>query len=160
MQHARVSLVLNLVGLREAVFDMLGYGEGDEGRATMYKVIRTATAVARKKAEGGRDEIRICMTEDEGSSRFASLDSEFHGKRSVSVPGSAPYGAGITIDAGAIGEHPEKDGPILEAGRLAAELNGGLLIDLRFQNGAGQDEIRAAIEKAAGILPFFRAVVI
>ena len=49
MQRSSVSLVVNLVGLKEAVFNILGFQDDKEGREILYKVIETAVDVRCKE---------------------------------------------------------------------------------------------------------------
>ncbi|TMR62984.1 ArsR family transcriptional regulator, partial [Streptococcus pseudopneumoniae] len=51
MQRNPISLVLNLVGLREAIFNILGYQDNKEGRQILHKVIETAVDIATKKGK-------------------------------------------------------------------------------------------------------------
>ena len=51
MQKNSMSLILNLVGLNEAVFSILGHKDDKEGRAILYKVLQTAVDVALKKGK-------------------------------------------------------------------------------------------------------------
>ncbi|MGB0855949.1 MAG: anaerobic ribonucleoside-triphosphate reductase, partial [Nitrosopumilus sp.] len=83
MQRSSVSLVVNLVGLKEAVFNILGFKDNKEGREILHKVIETAVDVGTKKGKELGDPVAICMTKTEGSSRFASLDGEKYGKNSA-----------------------------------------------------------------------------
>ncbi|MFB5603363.1 MAG: anaerobic ribonucleoside-triphosphate reductase, partial [Candidatus Nitrosomaritimum aestuariumsis] len=83
MQRSSISLVVNLVGLKEAVFNILGYKDNKEGRAVLHKVIETAVDVAAKKGKEIGDPVHISMTETDGSKRFASLDGEKYGKNSA-----------------------------------------------------------------------------
>jgi ribonucleoside-triphosphate reductase len=83
MQRSSVSLVVNLVGLKEAVFNILGVKDNKEGRNILHKVIETAVDVAAKKGKELGDPVTICMTETEGSHRFATLDGEKYGKNSA-----------------------------------------------------------------------------
>jgi len=83
MQRSSSSLIVNLVGLREAVFKILGFKDNKEGRDILHKVIETAVDVAAKKGKEIGDDVKICMTESEGSTRFATLDGEKYGKNSV-----------------------------------------------------------------------------
>ncbi|MDX1447247.1 anaerobic ribonucleoside-triphosphate reductase, partial [Lishizhenia sp.] len=46
MQRSSTTLIVNLVGLREAVFNILGYEDNKEGRAVLHKVLETAVDVA------------------------------------------------------------------------------------------------------------------
>ena len=83
MQRSSISLVVNLVGLKEAVFNILGYKDDKEGRSVLHKVIETAVDVAAKKGKELGDPVHISMTETDGSVRFASLDGEKYGKNSA-----------------------------------------------------------------------------
>ena len=70
MQRSSVSLVVNLVGLKEAVFNILGFQDNKEGRDILHKVIETAVDVATKKGKELGDPVAICMTETDGSGPF------------------------------------------------------------------------------------------
>ncbi|MDX1533602.1 MAG: anaerobic ribonucleoside-triphosphate reductase, partial [Nitrosopumilaceae archaeon] len=72
MQRGSITLVINLVGLHEAVYNILGYEDNKEGRDVLHKVIETAVDVAKKKGKELGDDVRICMTESDGSTRFAT----------------------------------------------------------------------------------------
>ncbi|MBI3254249.1 MAG: helix-turn-helix domain-containing protein, partial [Nitrosopumilales archaeon] len=61
MQRGSVSLVINLVGLHEAVFNILGHESNKEGKDILYKVIDTAVSVAKKKGKETGDTINVCM---------------------------------------------------------------------------------------------------
>ncbi|MDH5569348.1 MAG: helix-turn-helix domain-containing protein, partial [Nitrosopumilus sp.] len=73
MQRSSVSLVVNLVGLKESVFNILGFQDNKEGRGILHKVIETAVDVGTKKGKELGDTVTICMTETEASARFATL---------------------------------------------------------------------------------------
>ena len=51
MQRSSVSLVVNLVGLKESVFNILGFKDNKDGRAILHKVIETAVDVGTKKGK-------------------------------------------------------------------------------------------------------------
>ena len=48
----------------------------------LHKVIQTAVDVGAKKGKELGDNVTICMTDTEGSTRFARLDGEKYGKNS------------------------------------------------------------------------------
>ena len=83
MQRSSVSLVVNLVGLKEAVFNILGFHDNKQGRGILHKVIETAVDVGTKKGKELGDSVAICMTETEGSHHFATLDGVKYGKNSA-----------------------------------------------------------------------------
>ena len=159
MQRSSVSLVVNLVGLKEAVFNILGFKDNKEGREILHKVIETAVDVGSKKGKELGDPVSICLTETEGSSRFARLDGEKYGKNSVlnSIEGES-YSQGTMINASEISDYTNKSEPISESNKLSKILNGGLLTTLEIGKDAKIDEIKKSIEKASELIPSFKPV--
>jgi ribonucleoside-triphosphate reductase (formate) len=159
MQRSSVSLVVNLVGLKESVFNILGFQDNKEGRNILNKVIETAVDVAAKKGKELGDTVAISMTETEGSARFANLDGEKYGKNSTlsSMNGSS-YSQGIVISASKIGEYTSKTEIISECNELSKLFNGGLLISLEIDKSASIAEIKKSIEKAAELTTSFKPI--
>lgn len=159
MQRSSVSLVVNLVGLKEAVFNILGFKDNKEGREILHKVIETAVDVGAKKGKEFGDPVVICMTKTEGSSRFASLDGEKYGKNSAlnSMDGEV-YSEGIVINASEIPDYTNKSEHISECNKLSKLLNGGLLVTLQIDKDAKTDQIKKLIEKASDLIPSFKPV--
>jgi ribonucleoside-triphosphate reductase len=159
MQRSSTALIVNLVGLREAVFGILGYEDNKEGREILHKVIETAVDVAKKKGKEIGDNVSICMTESEGSARFATLDGEKYGKNSVlqSLEGK-PYSEGISFDASEIPELSTKSESIVECNKIAKMLNGGLLTRIQFDKSSKIAEIKKIIEKAADLTTSFKPI--
>ena len=159
MQRSSVSLVVNLVGLKEAVFNILGFKDNKEGREILHKVIETAVDVGTKKGKELGDHVTISMTESEGSNRFASLDGEKYGKNSaLNSMESDSYSEGIIINASDISDYTNKSEPISECNNLSKLLNGGLLVTLEIDKDAKIDEIKKSIEKASELTPSFKLV--
>ena len=159
MQRSSVSLVVNLVGLKEAIFNILGYKDNKEGREILHKVIETAVDVGAKKGKELGDPVTICMTETESSTRFASLDGEKYGKNSSlnSMDGDS-YSEGITINASEVSDYTNKSEPIAECTKLSKLLNGGLFVALNIDKDAKIDEIKKSIEKTAQLTSSFKPV--
>ena len=159
MQRSSSTLIVNLVGLREAVFNILGYEDNKEGKEILHKVIETAVDVAKKKGKEIGDDVNICMTESEGSARFATLDGEKYGKNSVlqSLEGK-PYSEGISFDAAEIPELSTKSEKIVECNKIAKMLNGGLLTQIQFGKDAKVAEIKKIIEKTADLTALFKPI--
>ena len=159
MQRSSVSLVVNLVGLKEAVFNILGFKDNKEGREILHKVIETAVDVGSKKGKELGDPVSICLTETEGSNRFARLDGEKYGKNSVlnSIEGES-YSQGTVINASEISAYTNKSEPISESNKLSKILNGGLLTTLEIDKDAKIDEIKKSIEKASELISSFKPV--
>jgi len=78
MQLSKMNLVINLTGIRESVYNILGH-EFD-GEEIIQKVLHTAVEVASDQGRrAGDDSIRIAMITDDSNTRLASLDSEKYG---------------------------------------------------------------------------------
>ena len=159
MQRSSITLIVNLVGLREAVFNILGYQDNKDGRAILHKVLETAVDVAKKKGKEIGDNVSICMTESEGSARFSTLDGEKYGKNSVlqSLEGK-PYSEGVSFNASEILELSTKSEKIVECNKMIKLLNGGLLTQIHFNKDAKVAEIKKTIEKAADLTTSFKPI--
>ena len=159
MQRSSVSLVVNLVGLKESIFNILGYKDNKEGREILYKVIETAVDVGAKKGKELGDPVTICMTETESSTRFASLDGEKYGKNSTLNPMDGDsYSEGIEINASEVSDYTNKSEPITECTKLSKLLNGGLFVALNIDKYAKVDEIKKSIEKTFQLTSSFKPV--
>lgn len=159
MQRSSVSLVVNLVGLKESVFNILGFQDNKEGRDILHKVIETAVDVGAKKGKELGDTVAICMTETEASIRFATLDGEKYGKNSAlnSMEGDS-YSQGIVINSSEIANFTNKSEPIAEANKLSKILSGGLLVTLQIDSDAKVADIKKALEKTASLTTSFKPV--
>jgi len=159
MQRDSISLVLNLVGLREAVFSILGYHDNKEGRQILHKVIETAVDIATKKGKELGEDIRICMTRSDGTSRFALLDGEKYGKNSLlNLLDNDLYSEGVILERSEIAELTNKSEKISECNKIAKLLNGGLLVQLRIDSEAKVDDIKSTIEKTALLTSSFKTI--
>ena len=159
MQRSSISLVVNLVGLKEAVFNILGYKDNKEGRAVLHKVIETAVDVAAKKGKEIGDPVHISMTETDGSTRFARLDGEKYGKNSALNPEeSDSYSQGIILKSEEIADFTNKSEEITECNKLSKLLNGGLSVSLQIPNEAKAADIKKSIEKTAELTNSFKPI--
>ena len=157
MQRSSVCLVLNLIGLKEAVFNILGYNNDKEGQEIIYKVIQTAVDVAEKKGKEMGDAVIVAMTESDGTSRFGTLDGEKYGKMSVlrSLDG-ATYSEGVVLASLELDSMNAKAEKIVEANKTSKLLNGGLLVKLQFEKESKVEDIKKALEKAGDLVGAFR----
>nr|WP_268541183.1 anaerobic ribonucleoside-triphosphate reductase [Candidatus Nitrosotenuis cloacae] len=157
MQRSSVGLVVNLVGLKEAIFSILGYHNDKEGQEIIYKVIQTAVDVAEKKGKEMGDSVIVTMTESDGTSRFSMLDGEKYGKMSVqkSLDGEG-YSEGVVIGASELDSMNAKAEKIVEANKTSKILNGGLLVRLKLEKDAKVEEIKKALEKTGDLVGTFR----
>ncbi len=159
MQKGSVTLVVNLIGLKEAVYGILGYENNKAGHEILAKVISTAMEVATKKGKEMGDNVIVTMTESDAASRFSALDGEKYGKMSIHqhAMGEA-YSEGIVLNASEITEMNPKNEQIVESNYFSKILNGGLLIQLKIPDTMDSLGIKKAIEKAADLLGSFRPI--
>jgi len=159
MQRSIVSLVINLVGLQNAVYGILGFKNDKEGQEILYKVIETAVDIASKKDKDLGINIIVCMTESDGSERFIALDGGKYGKNSVQqISDTETYSQGIVLDIDKLSGLSGKSAEITECNKIGKILNGGLLIQITMPKGTKADEIKKVIEKGANITSSFKPV--
>jgi ribonucleoside-triphosphate reductase len=130
MQLSRMNLVINLTGVRESVYNILGH-EFD-GEEIIQKVLHTAVEVASDQGKQvGDDSIRIAMITDDSSTRLASLDSEKYGnlyRQAGDEMMIKSYSQGLLINGRDL---LTNGGPIIESTNSIDELlNGGVSINV------------------------------
>ena len=159
MQRSTVSLVINLVGLQNAIYGILGFKNNNEGHQILYKVIETAVDIATKKSKDLGINIIVSMTESDGSERFIALDAEKYGKNSVQqITDTETYSQGIVLDIDKISSLTGKSAEITECNKISKILNGGLLLQITIPKGTKVDEIKKVIEKGVSITSSFKPV--
>ena len=159
MQKNSMSLILNLVGLNEAVFSILGHKDDKEGRAILYKVLQTAVDVALKKGKESGVNVTVAMVDTDGISRFTTLDSEKYGKNSVqNSTSSGLYSQGFSIDPAKLKELTAKNELIQGSNNISKILNGGLLLKVNFDKKTKSGDIKSAIEKIGLLTSSFKPV--
>ncbi len=159
MQKSSVTLVVNLVGLKEAVFNVLGLKDNKDGRAILHKVIETAVDVGAKKGKELGDSVAICMTETEGSTRFVTLDGEKYGKNSaLNSMDVDSYSDRISINASEVSDYTNKSEPISQCNKFSKLLNGGLFVILNIDSDAKIVDIKKSIEQTSLLTPTFKPV--
>ena len=159
MQKNSMSLILNLVGLNEAVFSILGHKDDKEGRAILYKVLQTAVDVALKKGKESGVNVTVAMVDTDGISRFTTLDSEKYGKNSVqNSTSSGLYSQGFSIDPAKLKELTAKNELIQGSNNISKILNGGLLLKVNFEKKTKSGDIKSAIEKIGLLTSSFKPV--
>jgi len=159
MQRSTVSLVINLVGLQNAVYGILGFKNNNEGQRILHKVIETAVDIATKKSKDLGINIIVSMTESDGSERFIALDAEKYGKNSIQqITDTETYSQGIVLDVDKISSLTGKSAEITECNKISKILNGGLLLQIAIPKGTKVDKIKNVIEKGASITSSFKPV--
>lgn len=156
MHRASATMVVNLVGLDEAVCNILGNGDDRQGHRVMYKVIETAVDKASKKTARLGSEVAVSMIRGGDPGRFASLDSEKYGKSAVfGEADAAPYSEGVVIDAESLPSMTPRNDRVSMCTRMHKLLKGNLLVRVAVRRGTPASQVKEAIEKAASLLPSF-----
>jgi ribonucleoside-triphosphate reductase len=159
MQRSTVSLVINLVGLQNAVYGILGFKDNKEGQETMYKVIETAVDIASKKGKELGINVIVGMIASDGSERFITLDGEKYGKNSVQeITDTNMYSQGTTFDIDTLSNLTGKSTEITECNKIAKILSGNLYIQIAIQKGTDAGQIKKVIEKASNITSSFKPI--
>ena len=159
MQRSTVSLVINLVGLQNAIYGILGFKNNNEGQQILHKVLETAVDIATKKSKDLGINIIVSMTESDGSERFIALDAEKYGKNSIQqITDTETYSQGIVLDIDKISSLTGKSAEITECNKISKILNGGLLLQITIPKGTKVDEIKKVVEKGASITSSFKPV--
>jgi ribonucleoside-triphosphate reductase len=149
MQKATSTIVLNLTGAGESVYNILGESSGE----VFQKVLRTAVEVAATQGRHlGEEGAGIAMVSDDSGVRFATLDSEKYGKISLlQSQNTTSYSQGMTLNGREI---LSERGSVQECMVIDKLLNGGLAAGLDVTD-LSAAEVKSAIE-AAIELPFLR----
>ncbi|MDW0193248.1 MAG: anaerobic ribonucleoside-triphosphate reductase [Nitrososphaeraceae archaeon] len=156
MQLSRMNLVINLTGVRESVYNILGH-EFD-GEEIIQKVLHTAVEVASDQGKQvGDDSIRIAMITDDSSTRLASLDSEKYGnmyRQAGDKMMIKSYSQGLLVNGRDL---LSNSGPIIESTNSIDELlNGGVSINVDTSD-LEDNELIESINKSYGF-NFFRPI--
>lgn len=156
MQLSRMNLVINLTGVRESVYNILGH-EFD-GEEIIQKVLLTAVEVASDQGKQvGDDSIRIAMITDDSSTRLASLDSEKYGnmyRQAGDKMMIKSYSQGLLVNGRDL---LANSGPIIESTNSIDELlNGGVSINVDTSD-LEDNELIESINKSYGF-NFFRPI--
>ena len=159
MQRSNVSLVLNLVGLEEAVFKILDHKEVKDGNVILGKVLETAIDIASKKGEEAGINVKISMIDSDGISRFVTLDGEKYGKNSVvDLVDNGSYSQGFTIDGAKLGSMNAKNDTIVKCNQRTKVLNGGNMVKIHLDSKSKSLEIKKIIENASSLISSFKPI--
>lgn len=156
MQLSRMNLVINLTGVRESVYNILGH-EFD-GEEIIQKVLHTAVEVASDQGKQfGDDSIRIAMITDDSSNRLASLDSEKYGnmyRQAGDKMMIKSYSQGLLVNGRDL---LANSGPIIEStNSIDGLLNGGVSINVDTSD-LEDNEFIESVNKSYGF-NFFRPI--
>jgi ribonucleoside-triphosphate reductase (formate) len=156
MQLSKMNLVINLTGIRESVYNILGH-EFD-GEEIIQKVLHTAVEVASNQGKlAGDDSIRIAMIRDDSNTRLASLDSEKYGNLSHLAGNDSmikSYSQGLLINGRDL---LSNSGPIIESSNSIDKLlNGGVSLNVNISD-LTDNELNDCINRSFDF-NFFRPV--
>ena len=159
MQRSNVSLVLNLVGLKEAVFNILDHKDVKDGNEILYKVLETAIDIASKKGEDAGINVKIAMVDSDGISRFVTLDGEKYGKNSVvDMTDNGSYSQGLLIDGKDISSLNAKNEIITECNKRTKILNGGIAVKIHLDDKSTSSDIKKIIENTSSLISSFKPI--
>ena len=157
MQKNNTSIILNLVGLKEAVYKILGHNDDKEGKEILNKVLETAVDIAHKKGQEMGIDVSIAMVDSDELTRFVTLDSEKYGKNSImDVLEGDLYSQGLELNTAELDKSTAKTEIISEYNKISKTLDGGLLIKLPFDAKTKDADIKKAIEKASSLISSFK----
>ena len=156
MQLSKMNLVINLTGIRESVYNILGH-EFD-GEEIIQKVLHTAVEVASDQGKlAGDDSIRIAMITDDSNTRLASLDSEKYGNLSHQAGNDSmikSYSQGLLIKGRDL---LSNSGPIIESSNSIDKLlNGGVSLNVDISD-LTDNELKDCVNRSFDF-NFFRLV--
>ena len=159
MQKSNVSLILNLVGLQEAIFNILDHKETKDGNEILNKVLETAIDIASKKGQESGIDVKIAMVDSDGISRFVTLDGEKYGKNVVvDLTDTGSYSQGLLIDGEKLGSMNAKNDIIVKCNQRTRVLNGGTLVKIQLDNKSKSLEIKKIIEDASSLISSFKPI--
>ena len=156
MQLSKMNLVINLTGIRESVYNILGH-EFD-GEEIIQKVLHTAVQVASDQGRrAGDDSIRVAMITDDSNTRLASLDSEKYGNMYHEAGDEMmikSYSQGLLINGRDL---LSNTGPIIESSNSIDKLlNGGVSLNVDVSD-LSDSELMDCISKSHDF-NFFRPI--
>jgi len=158
LKLGKIEAMVNLVGIQESVYEILGYTPEKNGDNVIKKVIQTAIDIINEKNKENQEnaEIRITMLKDDSAFRFKDLDIEKYGKSlTINNGENLIYSQGLIIDGEKIISNSIDLDPIIEYySSLESLLKGGVSIDLDITNIREIGDLRKVFKSFAN-LPFF-----
>ncbi|MGZ5546589.1 MAG: anaerobic ribonucleoside-triphosphate reductase [Nitrososphaeraceae archaeon] len=158
LKLGKIEAMVNLVGIQESVYEILGYTPENNGDNVIKKVIQTAVDIINENTQENQKnaEIRITMLKDESAFRFKDLDIEKYGKSlTINNDKNIIYSQGLIIDGEKIVSNSLDLDPIIEYySSIEDLLQGGVSIDLDITNVSNIDDVKKVIKSFTN-LPFF-----
>ena len=158
LKLGKMEAMVNLVGIQESVYDILGYTPENNGENVIKKVIQTAVDIINEKSQENQEnaQIRITMLKDDSAFRFKDLDIEKYGKSlTINNDKNIIYSQGLIIDGEKIVSNSLELDPIIEYySSIEDLLQGGVSIELDITNVSNIDDVKKVIKSSTN-LPFF-----
>lgn len=159
MNYGFINSIINLYGLKDSVFDIMGYNNSNNGYDTIKKVLKTSSEVVRDQAKSlGEEDVGISIVDDYSIQRFSQMNAERYGFSDRSSISSAyEFTAhGIVISGNKILQEFSKD-LIHEINGIDELLKGGLSITADMRGIGSNDDMRKILRNMAE-LPFVKPV--
>lgn len=158
LRMGKLEAMINLVGIQESVYDILGYSHENNGNDVIKKIIHTAvdTISEQRKENQENAEIGITMLKDESAYRFKDLDNEKYGK-SITIKNDEnkiSYSQGLKIDGSDILSNSFDIDSVIQYYSSIENLLKGVSIDVDITNIANIEDIKKIVKSSAN-LPFF-----
>ena len=148
-----IQLLINLVGLREAVAGVMGF-VGEETHRICLGTIATATDAAKKERRADVS-VNVCMVPGKGSRRLVELDGREYGKRRVPAAAwNGGYVQGRRVDVREAIVLKGSDGMAAEIREMTASLGGGLYTELLYYNDTPRVDVVESINRLGSICGF------
>jgi hypothetical protein len=145
------NMLINLTGLNESVFDILGYVDNnEEGIEIVQKVIKTANDIVFNFDKKNYEHFGISIINDNSSKRFVQLDSKKFGKLSHTF---GSYSQGLVITKKDLEENSLARNLLL----LEDLLTGGFSVKLDTTNLHLNDTVDF-MSKSVNLIPYFEVV--
>lgn len=121
-----VEMMINFVGLNEAVGDVILMGE-DRKHETIMKVLNTASQIVAERSRKSGATVSIGMAPSKGSARLVELDAKREGKdHMLALTENGIYSQGVTVDVRQVGTIMKDDAWVLQVQDMDGKLGGGL----------------------------------
>jgi hypothetical protein len=158
LQMGKLEAMINLVGIEESVYDILGYSRENNGNDIIKKIIHTAVDIINEQRKENQEngEIGITMLKDESAYRFKELDNEKYGK-SITISNDEniiSYSQGLKINGSNILSNSLDIDSIIQYYSSIENLLKGVSIDVDITDITKFEDIKKVIKSSANI-PFF-----
>jgi len=158
LQMGKLEATVNLVGVQESVYEILGYSSEGNGNDIIKKIIHTAVDIIKEQRKENQEnvEVGITMLKDESASRFKDLDNEKYGK-TITINNDenvTSYSQGLKVDGRNILTNSLDLNLIFEYYSDIEPLSRGVSFDIDITDIANIEDLKKIVQISAN-LPFF-----